>query len=775
MLDDLSNSSTALIPVAQNLKFEREDWTLFRTIEGLQQKAGVPIKQLTRLVLKELADNGLDAGAKVEVGRLDDDAGYFVADDGPGIDGTPDSIARLFSIRRPMVSSKLLRLPTRGALGNGLRVVAGAVLASDGKLVVKTRGSAITLKPERDGTTTVVSVEAINNHIGTRIEISFGPDLPCDIATLSWAKRACLLSEGESQKYYKGATSPHWYDKSQFQELLSASGDVPVRELIAQFEGCSGAKAGEIVGAAGLARARCADLTSDQASYLLTVAQGYSKKVKPARLGAIGRDFCDDGAYAIVEGESDDSVSLPFVVEAWAFPNLPSNKTVLQASVNRTPITGQIRAARDGRDIDFYGCGLHHNVAAAPKKAEFFIFLNIITPHMPITSDGKAPNFLPFHTEICEAVGKAVRKAHCPDAKGHSQKDVILEHLDEVVDIVSGGHRFRFNQRQLLYKFRPIIKRELDDDLTTQNFTSIITDYESEHGEIPLMYREPRGSIYHPHKRETVTLGTLMVEKYERPAWTFNKLVFIEKEGWSEALKEIGWPERHDCMLMSSKGFTTRAAKDLVDKLAEMDEPVDIYCAHDADAHGGIIYQTFQEATKARGARKIKIINLGLEPWEAVEMGLEIEKFKPKSDKRRPVADYVLAREDKAPDGQPWESWLQTHRIELNAMDTPQFIAWLDRKMIEHGAIGKLVPPEEVITAELNQEIETAVRAAITERILRDAKLDDQVTEALKAIKLPSGNKMTAGIRELFKHKAKSSWRDHISRIVADILKKKIA
>ncbi len=38
-----------------------------------------------------------------------------------------------------------------------------------------------------------------------------------------------------------------------------------------------------------------------------------------------------------------------------------------------------------------------------------------------------------------------------------------------------------------------------------------------------------------------------------------------------------------------------------------------------------MIYQTLQEATKARGARKIKIINLGLEPWEAIDMGLEVE------------------------------------------------------------------------------------------------------------------------------------------------------
>ena len=38
-----------------------------------------------------------------------------------------------------------------------------------------------------------------------------------------------------------------------------------------------------------------------------------------------------------------------------------------------------------------------------------------------------------------------------------------------------------------------------------------------------------------------------------------------------------------------------------------------------------MIYQTLQEETKARGARKIKIVNLGLEPWEAIAMGLEVE------------------------------------------------------------------------------------------------------------------------------------------------------
>jgi hypothetical protein len=136
--DDFQNPKPALasLPAAPDLKFERADWTLFRTIEGLQQKAGVSKSRLRRLVLKELTDNGLDTGAATRVGTLLNGGGYFIEDDGPGID--PDEVARLFSINRPMVSTKLLRLPTRGALGNGLRVVAGAVLASQGSLTVIT-------------------------------------------------------------------------------------------------------------------------------------------------------------------------------------------------------------------------------------------------------------------------------------------------------------------------------------------------------------------------------------------------------------------------------------------------------------------------------------------------------------------------------------------------------------------------------------------------------------------------------------------------------------
>jgi DNA topoisomerase VI subunit B len=134
------------------MEFVLEDWERFRTIDGLSSKAGVPREKLAALVAKELMDNALDAGAdeQCRIEQVGND-GFTIWDYGPGFD--PAKVADLFSIGRPLKSTKHLRLPTRGALGNGLRVVAGAVLATGGSLRVETRGHIMQVTPRDDGTT----------------------------------------------------------------------------------------------------------------------------------------------------------------------------------------------------------------------------------------------------------------------------------------------------------------------------------------------------------------------------------------------------------------------------------------------------------------------------------------------------------------------------------------------------------------------------------------------------------------------------------------------
>ena len=107
--------------------------------------------------------------------------------------------------------------------------------------------------------------------------------------------------------------------------------------------------------------------------------------------------------------------------------------------------------------------------------------------------------------------------------------------------------------------------------------------------------------------------------------------------------------------------------------------------------------------------------------------GLRSRRSK-RGDTRKPVADYVVERDDERR-GPTGTEWLQTHRVELNAMTTPELIEWLDDKMETHGD-GKLIPPEDVLVDELMAETEKRLRAEITARILREAGLEAQVAAA---------------------------------------------
>jgi hypothetical protein len=223
----------------------------------------------------------------------------------------------------------------------------------------------------------------------------------------------------------------------------------------------------------------------------------------------------------------------------------------------------------------------------------------------------------------------------------------------------------------------------------------------------------------------SVPLGTLNVRQFNRPAWTFNKIITIEKEDLRLMLEQARWDQRHDALLMSSKGFNTRAARDLIDKIAETSEPVRVFSVHDADAAGTLIQHTLQNATLARAARTIEIVDLGLQPWEGITLSLPVETVpvsynKDATPKRKPVGDYVRARPDRAPNGETWEEWLQHNRVELNAFTSAELIAWLDVKMAELDA-GKLIPPDDILLAGFSERacgrVEDAVDTAISSRL----------------------------------------------------------
>jgi hypothetical protein len=193
------------------------------------------------------------------------------------------------------------------------------------------------------------------------------------------------------------------------------------------------------------------------------------------------------------------------------------------------------------------------------------VILSIITPFMPITTDGKSPDFTHLLNGIVSTVTKSINKAKraSPPKAIKNQKEIILEHLQEAIEKTGGGHRY--HQRQLFYTMRDIVSKENGLELKYENFTKVITEYENAIGhDLPGMLRDDRGTLYHPHRHEQISLGVLMVESYEPPDWKFNKVLYIEKEGFFSVLQDEGWPEKHDCALLTSKGQPTRAARDLL-------------------------------------------------------------------------------------------------------------------------------------------------------------------------------------------------------------------
>ena len=418
------------------------------------------------------------------------------------------------------------------------------------------------------------------------------------------------------------------------------------------------------------------------------------------------------------------------------------------------------------------GCGLQSETEIG--KASQHISVNVTAPHIPITTDGKEPDLSHFSAKIREVVKKACARARraAPKEPAHekpTQKEVVNATLQGAIDKASGGGLYRFNQRQLFYVIRPLAI-EAGSGLSWSNFTNIITEYEAEHGGIPGMYRDVRGSLYHPHTGETIPLGTLEVEQYRRPEWTFNKVLYIEKEGLFETLKSAKWPERNDCALLSSKGYATRAVRDLLDLLGDTGEPLTFFCIHDADADGTKIYETLQGETRARAARRVQIINLGLEPWEALEMGLDTEAVSTQGCKA--VASYVGEYGGKDPAGiLRWPEWLQHNRVELNAMTSPQFLAWLDAKMAAHGG-EKVIPPEGVVADRLQANIRTSLHEELTERILREAKVDEQVESAFKKLRadLPDGEEIRRQVAGELKREPAERWTEPLDRLAAGLI-----
>ena len=139
-------------------------------------------------------------------------------------------------------------------------------------------------------------------------------------------------------------------------------------------------------------------------------------------------------------------------------------------------------------------------------------------------------------------------------------------------------------------------------------------------------------------------LGTLEVREYlagggsrylvreQHGGWStcgpddrFGAVLFVEKEGFMPLFRAVKLAERYDLAIMSTKGLSTTAARQLVDHFVG-EKKVPVFCIRDFDEAGFKIAGTLRQGTRRYSWRSRGAVDLGLRGEDAEAWGLEREE-----------------------------------------------------------------------------------------------------------------------------------------------------
>lgn len=535
---------------------ETADWRLFLNPETLPQKAGCQPDDIAAVVLKELVDNSLDAGASVAIRHSPELQMWIITDNGPGLD--PGDVPMLFCVNRPLLSSKLKRMPTRGMLGNGLRVVTAWARV----VFVTTRGVAQRLEVDQTTGHTIVTDR-------TDVPVTGGMtvEVRADDPHNSWAAKK-TISLAKCGFDYAGPSNPWWYGNRDFAQLFS---DAP-----------GSASAADIVEDLGLTppetlTCMAREVGFAEASALLRELRNKTPALAPPdKIGRLGPDtYPGRPGYKHKSGTNPEPAGgrVPYVIEAHVCCKRADKRSDsdlgFSLTINKSASLAEMYGGFNGNEFELTGCGLDLSVKV--PAGIYSIALSIITPNLQLTSDGKAPALGPYATNIAEVIEGAMRQAHRvmerPE-QGMSQKEAAYLTFPQAYEDASGGKTFSPSARQVFYAARPRIleligKDTLDSRYITQK---LLPDFEAEYPELTegwdVTY-DARGNLIEPHTGVQVGLGTLEVREYlaDRPALgpaislvdncrrytigpehRYRTVLFVEKEGFHRQISAGAYP-----------------------------------------------------------------------------------------------------------------------------------------------------------------------------------------------------------------------------------------
>ncbi len=331
-------------------------------------------------------------------------------------------------------------------------------------------------------------------------------------------------------------------------------------------------------------------------------------------------------------------------------------------------------------------------------------------------------------------------------------KEAAYDCMSEAYQKASAGGTLPAHARQIMYAARPtILENSMDrygntPELRSEYFTqTVLPAYMAEHPSKTAGWDvvfDARGNLTEPHTKKRVPLGTLDVRRYLRdiargkdsdsdvsceavddnyptcgPANRFGAVLFIEKEGFLPLFKAVNLEKRYDISIMSTKGMSVVAARQLVETVCSIHD-VPLLILRDFDKAGFAIAASFQKDTRRyQFARPFEVVDFGLRLDDVQAWNLVSEEVSYRAD-----PSDNLEENDATPEEIAYlcEGGAGKHyygqRVELNSFPSDDLIKWIESKLDEQG-VKKIVPDDEMLKVAYAR----AIKVAVVNNAIQDA------------------------------------------------------
>jgi hypothetical protein len=357
-------------------------------------------------------------------------------------------------------------------------------------------------------------------------------------------------------------------------------------------------------------------------------------------------------------------------------------------------------------------------------------------------------------------------------------KEVVNEHIEAAYDAVSSNGTLPAHARQIMYDVRRRIQGDTDEALDDKYFTqTLLPAYMRDNPTITAgwdLVFDARGHFIEPHTKVEVALGTLDVRRHLRgkpdgdeaiyapanlypthgPKHRYGAILFIEKEGFMPLFRKTKLAERFDIGMMSTKGLSVIASRQLVDEVCGKHD-IPLLVGHDFDKAGFSIVGTLsRDSDRFQFRHKIRAVDLGLRLKDVEMRGLESEAFFTKASARSIYSNLIRngATKEEA-------AFISGgRRVELNAFTSADLVSFIEDKLVKHG-VKKIIPNVETLNV--------AYRRALRNKFIQQ-QFDELKNEASKYIDKATVPTLNRKVAKILKDDPTMPWDAAIHTIACD-------